>query len=388
MMRERLRIIVLGYIVRGPMGGMAWHHLQYVLGLHRLGHDVYFVEDSDDFPSCYDPSRGVMDIDPSYGLHFASHAFARLGLADRWAYHDVHTGRWLGPCSDRAPGVFLSADAVLNVSGVNPLRPWLEQVPVRVLIDTDPLFTQVRHLTDAAALERTRQHTAFFTFGENIPRGTSRVPSDGLPWRATRQPIVLDSWPVTPGPVRGHFTTVMQWDSYPAREYEGQRYGMKAESFGPYINLPGSTGETLELALGSPSAPRGWLTDRGWALEDPLSVTRDLWTYQSYIQESKSEFAVAKDGYVRAWSGWFSERSAAYLASGRPVVAQDSGFSEWLPVGEGILAFRDVEEAVEAIREVSNHYTDHCRSARALAEGYFDARDVLVRLLESAATKP
>jgi hypothetical protein len=388
MMPERLRITVQGYIVRGPIGGMAWHHLQYVLGLHRLGHDVYFLEDSDDYASCYDPSRGVMDTEPSYGLRFAAKAFRRLGLADRWAYHDAHTGRWLGPQAHRALQLFASADLLLNLSGVNPVRPWLMKVPVRVLIDTDPVFTQIRHLTDASALERARCHTHFYTFGENIERGTAAVPDDGLPWRATRQPVVLDAWPVTPGREGAPFSTVMQWDSYAAREYRGQRYGMKADSFAPYMNLPARVGCRLELALGSPRAPRAQLAQSGWRLRDPLVVTRDPWSYQRYIRASKAEFSLAKHGYVVSHSGWFSERSAAYLASGRPAVVQDTGFSEWLPVGAGILAFREYQQAVEAITDVSENYAAHCRSARAIAESYFDARDVLNRLIQSAATYP
>jgi hypothetical protein len=277
---------------------------------------------------------------------------------------------------------------LLNLSGVNPIRSWLTSIPVRLLIDTDPVFTQIRHLTDALALERARCHTHFYTFGENIERGSAAVPDDGLPWRATRQPVVLDAWTVTPGPEDARFTTVMQWDSYPAREYQGRRYGMKADSFGPYVGLAGRLGCGLELALGSRSAPRALLAESGWILRDPLEVTRDLWSYQRYIRGSKAEFSVAKHGYMASHSGWFSERSAAYLASGRPVVVQDTGFSKWLPVGAGVLAFRTVEEAVAAIEEVSDRYATHCRSARAVAEEYFDARIVLGRLLESAATRP
>jgi hypothetical protein len=206
-----LRIVVLGYVVRGPLGGMAWHHLQYVLGLTRLGHDVYFVEDSDDYPSCYDPDRGLTDTDPTYGLRFATAAFERLGLAERWAFYDAHAGRWHGPHEGRVRRALAGADLVLNVSGVNPLRPWLADIPVRVLIDTDPVFTQIRHLTDPAARAVTDQNTAFFSFGENIAQGTAAVPDDGLPWQPTRQPVVLEEWPVTPGPAKGMFTTVMQW---------------------------------------------------------------------------------------------------------------------------------------------------------------------------------
>jgi hypothetical protein len=381
------RIIVLGYLVRGPLGGLAWHHLQYVLGLARLGHDVYFAEDSDDYPSCYDPERGVVDMDPSYGLRFTTEVFGQVGLGARWAYYDAHTARWLGPSGEHIRSVFASADLLLNLSGVNPLRPWALEVPARALVDTDPVFTQIRHLTDPAAQALAQAHTTFFTFGENIPGGGSGVPVDGFPWQATRQPVVLEAWPVTPGPPMGKFTTVMQWDSYPARVYRGQRYGMKGDSFGPYLNLPARAGAVFELALGSASAPRELLRTQGWELQDPLAVTRDLWTYQRYLAGSKAEFSVAKHGYVASRCGWFSERSACYLASGRPVLVQDTGFTDWLPAGAGVLAFHTPEEAAAGVEEIGRRYEFHCRAAQDLATEYFDARKVLNSLVERALTR-
>jgi hypothetical protein len=381
-----LRVAVLGYIVRGPMGGMAWHHLQYVLGLACLGHDVRFIEDSDDYPGCYDPARGLVDEDPSYGLAFAGAAFDRLGLSGCWAYHDAHAGKWHGPACGSILSWLAQADLVLDVSGVNPPRPWLLEVPARALIDTDPAFTQVRHLTDPAARARAATHTAYFTFGENIPTGRADVPDDGFPWRATRQPVVLDAWPVTPTPAGARFTTVMQWDSYPARELAGRRYGMKSESFGPYLDLPGRSGATFELALGSATAPRELLRERGWGLRDPLEVTRDPWTYQAYLRASRAELGVAKHGYVVSRCGWFSERSACYLASGRPVLVQDTGFTDWLSAPGGVLAFRTPEEARAGVGEIARRYEHHCREARNVAVEYFDAAKVLSRLLDQALT--
>jgi hypothetical protein len=184
---SRLRIVVLGYIVRGPMGGMAWHHLQYVMGLTQLGHDVYFIEDSgDSLWCCYDPTRHITDTDPTYGLHFATHAFARIGLGERWAYYDFHTSRWLGPCANHITDICTTADLLLNLGGVNPLRPWLLDIPVRAFVDTDPVFTQLQHLTDPAARNLALQHTAFFSFAGNIGLHQCTVPNDGFPWRATR----------------------------------------------------------------------------------------------------------------------------------------------------------------------------------------------------------
>jgi hypothetical protein len=296
---DRLRIVVLGYIVRGPLGGIAWHHLQYVLGLTHLGHDVYFLEDSDDYPSCYDPSTNSTQADPSYGLAFASHSFNTIGLSERWAYYDAHTGNWIGPAANRALEISASADLLLNVSGVNPLRDWFQSIPVRVLIDTDPVFLQVRHLRDEGARKMAARHTAFLSFAENIG-GVAMVPDDGFPWQPTRQPVVLDCWPVTPGPQDGKFTTVMQWESYPPTEYDGRTFGMKSMSFDPYRDLPTRTSAKFELAVGGP--PEG-LAESGWLLRDPLETTKDPWTYQSFVIGSKAEFSVAKHGYVVSRSG-------------------------------------------------------------------------------------
>ncbi len=380
-MSSSLRIVVLGYIVRGPIGGLVWHHLQYVMGLARLGHDVYFLEDSDDYPSCYDPQRQTTDRNPDYGLRFATQAFARVGLGERWAYYDAHTARWLGPCAGSAKEICQSAELLLNLSGVNPMRPWFLQVPQRVLVDTDPVFTQVRHLTDPASRATALQHTAFFSFGENIRSDAGRIPDDQLDWLPTRQPVVLDAWPVTPGPRNGKFTTVMQWDSYQPRAYDGVEYGMKSVSFRPYINLPGSTEQSLELALGSDAAPRQQLLAAGWSLRNPLEVTRDPSSYQHYIQQSKAEFSVAKHGYVVSHSGWFSERSACYMASGRPVLVQETGFSEWLESGAGVVAFSTPEEAIAGIDLINSDYESHSRRARELVRASFDAGDVLASLL-------
>jgi hypothetical protein len=380
----RLRIIVLGYIVRGPVGGLAWHHLQYVLGLHALGHDVYFIEDSDDYPSCYDPELDIVATDPAYGLRFTSQVFDRVGLGGRWCYYDAHTDRWLGPLAALACDVCNSAELVLNLSGVNPLRPWLAKIPRRAFVDTDPAFTQIRHLTEPHAHALVSGHNSFFSFAGNIARGDCLVPPDGFAWQPTRQPVQLDAWPVTPGPRGGSWTTVMQWDSYRAREYEGRRYGMKSDSFDAFIDLPARAGAVFKIALGSVGAPRDFLRAEGWNLLDPLAVTRDPWTYQEFIRGSKAEWSVAKHGYIASRSGWFSERSAAYLASGRPVLTQQTGFSDWLPTGAGLLAFETIEEALTGMEEIDAGYECHCHAARQLAEAYFDARKVLTDLIERA----
>lgn len=379
-----MRVVVLGYIVRGPIGGLAWHHLQYVMGLARLGYDVRFIEDSDDYPGCYDPQRHVTDTDPTYGLRFATDAFASVGLADKWAYYDAHTSRWLGGASNDADEFCRSADVMLNVSAINPLREWTADIPLRILIDTDPVFVQVRHIENPAARRLALAHNSFFTFATNVQTGTAELPDDGFKWRATRQPVVLDAWQATPAVSNAPYTTVMQWRSYPPVEYNGRRYGMKSESFEQIMSLPAHTSIPIEVAMGGIDAVRDRLSANGWLLSDSLRITRTPQTYQKYIRDSRGELAVAKHGYVVSNSGWFSERSSGYLASGRPVVTQETGFSEWCPVGNGLLSFSDEREAIDAITTIESDYARHSAAARKIAEEHFDSRLVLTRLLEEA----
>jgi hypothetical protein len=379
-----LRIIVLGYIVRGPIGGLVWHHLQYVMGLAKLGHEVYFVEDSGDSPwCCYDPSRHVTDSDPTFGLRFAQQVFELGGVGERWAYYDAHRSTWHGP-ADRVPQLCETADLLLNLGGVNTLRNWFKGIPRRALVDTDPAFTQIKHLTDPAAHAEAAQHTSFFSFAENIVAGTSTVPVDGFAWQATRQPMVLDAWPVTPmADGVNRFTTVMQWNSYPPREYAGRRFGMKSDSFTPYLELPRAVSAQLEVAVGGDAA-REALSGHGWIVRDPLETIADAEMYRRYLRESSAEFTVAKHGYVVTNTGWFSERSAAYLATGRPVITQDTGFRQWLRADSGVLAFSTPEEAAEAIHAVAGEYQKHSTAARVVAEEYFDAAEVLPSLISRA----
>ncbi len=192
---DRLRILVLGYMVRGPFGGLAWHHLQYALGLARLGHDVYFFEDSGDGEWWYyDPSTDTSSTDPSYGLQFADVAFREVGLDRRWTYYDARS-RWVGPCAEQALDLAASADVLLNVSCVNPLHPWLMNTPVSVLIDTDPVFTQIDKLTKTSARSEALHHTAFLTLAENFGNARCSV----FPTTACRGFLRDDQWSRTRG---------------------------------------------------------------------------------------------------------------------------------------------------------------------------------------------
>ena len=379
-----LRILVLGYIVRCPLGGFTWTFLSFLLGLQRLGHQVWFLEDSEDYASCYDPTRHVVDKDPTKGLRYAERVFAQTGFGANFAYYDAHTQTWHGPSAERMEEICKSADLLINISGINPLRPWLENVPRRAYVDIDPAFDQVRNLIDPDRRARTLLHNVFFTIGENIPVGKANLPDDGFAWQATRQPVVLDRWTCQASAADASYTTIMNWDSYDTREYAGQKYGMKADSFAPYMGLARKSKVRLELALGGPNAPRERLREMGWSVVDPVARTVSPSTFQRYIHRSKAEFTVAKHGYVVSNSAWFSDRSAYYLASGRPVLTQETGFSEHIPTGEGLLSFRSPQEALAGIEEIENRYEFHCRKARELAIEYFDSDKLLASLVERA----
>lgn len=385
---NKLRIVILGYIVRGPLGGLVWHHLQYVLGLQRMGHEVLFVEDSDDYDSCYNPITSETGKNPDYGLAFTRNAFNLTGIGDCWAYQDAHTNTWYGPQAEHVFRFCQQADLLLNLSAVNPLRSWFDPIQTRVLIDTDPVFTQINHIQKYSAFSQAQQHTHYFSFGENIGSSACSIPDDGLPWSATRQPVVIDCWDTyKTDSVRDVFTSILQWDSYPERQFDGQRYGMKSRSFLPLMQLPTNTEATLELAIGSTNAPRQELNANGWQLRDPLSITKTPQSYREYIQHSKAEFSIAKHGYVATNSGWFSERSANYLASGRPVITQSTGFSRWLPSDKGVLSYTNPEQALEAIDMINTDYSAHCIAASEIAHSYFHHETVLSQLLNQVYTQ-
>jgi hypothetical protein len=380
---------------------LAWHYLNYLLGLRSLGHEVFYLEDSGDEPSCVVPLDDAARPDsdgsftfrkahtsPDFGVRFTDSLLGSFGLEQKWGYYDAHRKLWRGPIASQVNSILEKADILLNVSNGLKLRPWHLQVPIRVLIDTDPVFTQVAHLTLPGSIESCLNHTAFYTFGENIGRRECSIPKDGVPWKPTRQPIALESWPYCVPTPDGAFTTVLSWRSYRPVEYGGVRYGQKAESFAPYLDLPKRAGCRLELALEGDSSVKEDLTRRGWQVVDGLHITADAFAYQHYVQRSLAEFSIAKEAYAVSRSGWFSERSAAYLASGRPVLVQETGFSDWLHSQQGVVSFTSPETAVEGLRSIQADYAGHCRAARLIAEEYFDAKTVLGRLLEDLARRP
>lgn len=375
------KIVVLGYIVRGPLGGLVFHHLQYVLGLKQLGHEVMFLEDSEDYAACYDPSRHQLTEDPTYGLHFLQQVFRRYDLQQHWAYFDRHRNQWHGQSHLTVMEFCEEADLLINLSGSNPIRPWTASIPIRIYVDTDPVFTQIHNLQKADFRERTVLHTHHFSFGENLGTEDCTVPDDGFQWRPTRQPVVPKIWPRSPIPSQGALSTVMQWDSYATLSHDGRTFGMKSASFAPYMKLPQQVDATMCLAMGSANAPLKELQTNGWQTVDAPSVTVTAGSYQDFIGKSRAEWSVAKQGYVTARSGWFSERSCAYLASGRPVIVQDTGFSKWLPTGEAVFSFQDPEESREAIDRVLKGGINLPTACRSLIIEHFHYKKVLESLV-------
>lgn len=404
-----LRIIVTGLIAQHPLlGGVTWDYLQYPLGLARLGHDVYYFEDSGEWPYNFDggPSGDSWAaFDCSKNIRHLCGLMSRFGLENKWAYRfPIGEGKWYGLSDTKRAEILKSADLLVNVSGSLEHPELYRQVSRLIYIDTDPVFTQIKLVQGNQKFRRcVDAHDTFFTFGERLPHS---LPARDYNWRPTRQPIIRSEWE-SYLPQRDVFTTVMSWTSYEPLFYEGQTFGQKDIEFKRFIDLPASLGSTnMEVALGkllhtwetndkncsqtmatfTIDNPQ-WkvlerLTDAGWKVVDAMERCRDIDRYREYIQSSKAEWAVAKHGYVVGQPGWFSCRSACYMAAGKPVIAQDTGFSAVLPTGEGLLKFSSAEEAVAAIEEVTTNYRKHAAAARAIATEYFDSDKVLRRLIE------
>lgn len=392
MVSSKLRIVVTGLIAQHPrLGGVAWDYLQYAAGLARLGHDVYYFEDSGEWPYSLDGGPSGNDWvlrDPAPNLAHLSAVLSRYGLGEKWAYRFPLNARWFGLGNRQLREVIETADLLINVSGTLKRPADYRCIPRLAYIDSDPVFTQIKLELKRGCLKfqkRFAAHDVFFTFGDRIPETNSR-----RAWLNTRQPIILSEWNPA-APHRDVFTTVMSWTSYKPLKFRRARYGQKDVEFKRFLELPVKVKPAvLEVALGGghhlkwQTHDAALLQRTGWRVVDPMKVCGDLDSYRHYIESSKAEWSVAKNGYVAGQSGWFSCRSACYLAAGRPVVVQDTGFG--LPTGEGILKFSSVEEAAAGIREVEADYSRHEKAARAIAEEYFDSDKVLSHLLDRAMT--
>lgn len=400
-MRPR-RIVVVGTVASNPYAGHAWVHMQLTVGLRRLGHDVYYFEATSTWP--YDPVRQTKVNDSAYAVPYLARVAQSFGLGDRWAYRRSYSDKeWFGLGRVKAEGLLAKADAVLNIAGATRLRT-KEGLNVGRLVyyGTDPVFDEIAYAKGNKAVRRTiDQHDDIVTIGENI--GNAECPLPRLPrLRAkTRQPVLLDYWQGGL-PSKQEFTTVCNWKQNGRDiEFEGETYyWSKHYEFLKFIHLPAKIAVPIELAMGLADATstrpgfgdvvpvagmtrgeRHMLESNGWRLIDAHTFTLDPWPYRDYVRASRGEFSVAKDQNVRLRTGWFSDRSACYLAAGRPVIVQDTGFGTVLPTGRGLFAFNTMEEIIAAFDAISSDYDKHSRAARAIAEEYFSAEAVLAKLI-------
>lgn len=379
--RDRLRILVAGRLAAAPgQGGAAWAVLQYLLGLRQLGHDVRFVEPLGARPP---HSSDVPAVDSARGRYFRA-VITRFGLEEvSMLWLDGRNTVGASPAAVRRWAA--DADLLINLSGVLEDPALLEPIPVRLYLDMDPAFTQLWHDQDGIDMGLGR-HTHHATVGLALAAGETDLPDCGVEWTATLPPVVLEAWPRAGSATHDAATTVANWRAYGSIERNGVRYGQKAHSLRRFLGLPARSGTRFRIALSIHPDERqdiDALRAHGWELVDPVVAAGTPDAYARFVRGSALEFGVAKTGYVASDCGWFSDRSACYLAAGRPVLAQETGFSRHLPTGEGLLAFSTEDDALGGLQTVQADYPRHASAARQLAEDLFDSRVVLRRLLDS-----
>jgi hypothetical protein len=408
---QPLRLIVLGIMGRTPLAGVAWQVLHYLEGFRRLGFDVYYIEDTGDWP--YDPEQNTTTDNCTYAINYISELMARYGLSDRWAYRFAEQGgSTFGLSESQVLRLFERADAVINLTGATVLRAEHLHVPVRIYLETDPVLPQIEVAKgNVFYVDLLKAHTHHFTYGENLGAPDCGVPIGRFDYRPTRQPVVIDWWkPATNPSTNGTssmsnpcLTTIANWrQSGKDLEWKGETYTWsKHHQFLKFFDLPGRTTQPLELALALhgnwEKGEKAWrphhkddteairlLTSYGWRIINGLSLSTNILSYRDYITGSRGEFTVAKDQNVRLRSGWFSDRSACYLAGGRPVITQDTGFGKFLPTGEGLFAFNTMEDILAAFEAINSDYKRHSQAARKIAAEHFSADRVLRKLLQDA----
>lgn len=366
--------IVSGMVAGVPrQGGATWAVLQYLIGLRRLGCELFFFEPVD---------LGAHDAQES--VRYCAEVMDRFGFGDRWSLLPTRAGEPVGLSRRQTREAAGAADLLINVSGMLTDPDILDRVPVRVFLDLDPAFIQLWHAVDGVDM-RLDAHTRFVTVADVIGDPACPIPTCGRSWIATLPPVVLEEWPSATTPAGDALTTVAHWRGYGSIHHEGVHYGQKVHSWRSVMDLPEMTTERFEPALeidpGDAADVRA-LRQHGWRVRDPLAVAGTPDDYRRFVQGSWAELGVAKSGYVVSGSGWFSDRSACYLASGRPVIAQDTGLGRRLPTGRGLFAFADANDALDAIEQLRSDYAAHRAAARKIAEEYLDSDLLLGHLLD------
>ncbi len=381
------QIVVLGMMTRMPVAGAVWQTVHYLVGLRRLGFDPYYVEAHARTPTMF--MEHEEDDGSGRAATFIDGVLREFDLGGNWAYHALHDGNaCYGLSEQKLRRLYRSAELIINLHGSHVPLPEHAETGRLIYVETDPVELEVElHDGKQEALDFVAPHKAFFTWGLNYGNADCRVPvPDGFVFHPSPPPVVLDLWQPNgkaPGPF---FTTVGNWRQWGRVRFEGDEYTWsKHLEFAKFLDLPRRAGQEFELALGTYTPDdRRLLEEHGWRVRDAATVSESLDAYRDYLAASRGEFTVAKDQNVRLRSGWFSERSAAYLASGRPVITQDTGFGSYLPTGKGLFAFSTLEEAAEAVASVNADYSAHARAAEVIAREFFDAAGVLGALVEAA----
>ena len=384
------RIVVMGFMGSCPIAGVIWQHIHYVVGLQRLGHDVYYIEDSARLP--YNPETFEVGNDFDYAARLLDRLSREFNFRNRWSFcaRYLKNNPTAGFGLKKIRQLYREADAILNVCGTQEFNEDLLKSERILYIESDPAVEQIKiDQRVRPTIDYLRRHHALFTFGENVGTKIFPVPTHGFKWLPTRQPVVTDLWQTKRGPGRAAvLTSVANWSTSGLKDvtWRGRKYlWSKSREFLRFVTAPKKSKEIFELATDiKDTRTRKKFEDNDWRLVSPLQLSVDYWLYRDYIRASKGEFTVAKDQYVRLHTGWFSDRSACYLAAGRPVIIQETGFTRHYGGDRGLLAFRSVGEIVEAVKMVNADYATHSRAARAIAEEIFRAETVLHSLLERA----
>ena len=384
-MSSKGKVIVFGILFWYPLAGVTYQFLHYLIALRRLGYDPFYVEDSGRW--IYDPRINDLSPDASGNLAAVVPILEAHGFGERWAFRGNYPdGTCHGMTEAQILRLYREADAFLNVTGAQEIRDEHLTCPRRIYVESDPFSAQVRVAQgDEATVRTLAAHDTLFSFGENLGGPDCEVPIERFRWLPTRQPVLLDLWD-NPHPGGEAYNTITTWHNKGKNlVYRGDTYyWTKDREFERLLDLPLRREVPFELATGVNGDVGRLLREHGWRQVDSVAVSRDVDGYREYIQRSRAEFTVARDQYVRPRTGWFSDRSACYLAAGRPVITQETGFSKVLPSGRGLFGFSTMDEVLAAVDTIESDYAGHCRAARELAAEYFDAEKVVGSLMERA----